>query len=203
VTRAPQKGADKGDADFTAGRLETISDGVIAIVITVMVLELHAPTDPHWPAIAAAWPDFLSYLISFAFIATFWVNHRHIVRRLPRTREAIVWVNIVFLFALSLIPFFTAYLGRTRLAAFPMALYAGVLMACGLSFALLRGLIAREIADPDRRHAFNGPKVQAVGALTFLMMAAALGLSFVNPVAAFAVIAASSLLHITPITRRD
>jgi uncharacterized membrane protein len=198
VTAAP-----KGEADFTAGRLEAISDGVIAIVITVMVLELHAPSDPHWRVFAGAWPDFLSYLISFAFVATFWVNHRHIVRRLPRVREPIVWMNVVFLFALSLIPFFTAYLGRTRLAAFPMALYAGVLMACGLSFAVLRALIAREIADPARRRAFNGPKVQAVGALTFAMLLAALALSFVSPAAAFAVIAASSLLHIAPITRRD
>jgi uncharacterized membrane protein len=189
--------------DITPGRLEAISDGIIAIVITIMVLELHAPADPHWRAVVAVWPDFVSYLISFLFIATFWVNHRHVVRRLPRIREAIVWVNIVFLFALSLIPFFTAYLGRTRLAAFPMALYAGVMIVCGMTFAVLRGLIAAEIDDPVRRRAFNGTRVQIIGAVTLLMMLAALGLSFVNPVVAFAVIAASSLLHITPITRRD
>src|SRR5258708_12842941 len=107
------------DPDITPGRLEAISDGIIAIIITIMVLELRPPVDPHWRAVVAAWPDFLSYLISFAFIATFWVNHRHIIRRLPTLREGIVWMNIVFLFLISLIPLSTAYMRRTASPAFP------------------------------------------------------------------------------------
>lgn len=190
------------DPDITPGRLEAISDGIIAIIITIMVLELRPPVDPHWRAVVSVWPDFLSYLISFAFIATFWVNHRHIVRRLPTLREGIVWMNIVFLFLLSMIPFSTAYMGRSGLAPFPMALYAGVLAMCGGAFAILRGLIAAEITDPARRRNFNGPRVQAVGAATAFMLLAAMGLSFASPAAALAVIVASSLLHIAPFTRK-
>ena len=187
--------------DITPGRLEAISDGIIAIIITIMVLELRPPVDPHWRAILRSWPDFLGYLISFAFVATYWVNHRHIIRRLPRTRERIVWMNIVLLFMISLIPFSTAYMGRTGLGAFPTALYAGVLAVCGASFAVLRALVAAEIADPAARRAFNGPRVQIVGALTLVMLFAAMALSFVNPAAALATIVASSLLHMLPLTR--
>ena len=188
--------------DVTPGRLEAISDGIFAIVITIMVLELRPPAAPHWRALVSVWPDLLSYLISFAFVATYWVNHRHVIRRLPAFREGIVWMNIVLLFLISLIPFSTAYMGRSGLAPFPMALYAGVLIACGLAFAVLRALIAAEIADLASRRAFNGPKVQAVGALTFVMLLAAAGLSFVSPPVALAVIVASSLLHIAPLTHQ-
>jgi uncharacterized membrane protein len=190
------------DPDITPGRLEAISDGIFAIVITIMVLELRPPMSPRWQALVAAWPDFLSYLVSFAFVATFWVNHRHIIRRLPVLREGIVWMNIVLLFLISLIPVATAYMGRSGLASFPMALYAGVLAICGGAFGILRTLIAAEIADPVRRRAFNGPRIQAVGALTFIVLLAAIGLSFESPPVALAFVVASSLLHIAPFTRR-
>jgi len=167
-----------------------------------MVLELRPPAAPNWRALLAAWPDFLSYLVSFTFVATFWVNHRHIIRRLPELRERVVWMNIVLLFLISLIPVFTAYIGRSGLAPFPMAVYAGVLAICGGAFAVLRTLIAAQIADPVLRRRFNGPAVQAIGALTLFILLAASALSFVSPPAALALIVASSLLHIAPFTRK-
>ncbi|MFL5294935.1 MAG: TMEM175 family protein [Phenylobacterium sp.] len=186
--------------DITPGRLGAFSDGVIAIIITIMVLELRPPAETHWRAVVASWPDFVSYLISFAFVATYWVNHRHIIRRLAETRERIVWMNVVLLFMISLIPFSTAYMGRSGLAAFPMALYAAVLLVCGMCFAVLRAMIAAEMT-PAQRRTFNGPRVQVIGAATALMLLAAMGLSFLNPPAALAIIVASSLLHIAPFTR--
>jgi len=190
------------DPDIVPGRLEAISDGIFAIVITIMVLELRPPAAPHWRALVAAWPDFLGYLVSFAFVATFWVNHRHVIRRLPVLHEGVVWMNIVLLFLISLIPVSTAYMGRSGLAPFTMALYAAVLAVCGGAFAILRGLIAAEIADPVRRRKFNGPAVQAIGALTLIILLAAICLSFVSPPVALALIVASSLLHIAPFTRK-
>jgi uncharacterized membrane protein len=187
--------------DIGVGRLEAISDGIIAIAITIMVLELRPPSDPDWRVLVARWPDFAGYLVSYGVIAIYWVNHRHIIRRARAIGERIVWTNILLLFSLSLIPFATAYIGRTGLAGFPMAIYAGVLIACGLSFAALRAAIAAQIADPAHRRVFNGPRIQGVGVTTFAMLVAAIGLSFVNPPLALAVIAISSLLHIAPLTR--
>jgi uncharacterized membrane protein len=190
------------DPDITPGRLEAISDGIFAIIITIMVLELRPPSSPNWRGLLATWPDFLSYLVSFTFVATFWVNHRHIIRRLPALRERVVWMNIGLLFLISLIPVFTAYIGRSGLAAFPMALYAGVLAVCGAAFAVLRTLIAAEIADPARRRQFNGPVVQATGALTLFILLAAAAVSCASPLSALVLIVASSALHIAPFTRR-
>jgi uncharacterized membrane protein len=169
------------DPDITPGRLEAISDGIFAIIITIMVLELRPPSAPDWRALLATWPDFLSYLVSFTSVATFWVNHRHIIRRLPALRERIVWMNILLLFLISLIPVFTAYMGRSGLAPFPMAVYAGVVAICGVAFGMLRAMVATEIADPARRRQFNGPSVQAIGAVTLLILLAASALSFASP----------------------
>ena len=193
---APDTSHDGGLA-----RLEAISDGIIAIVITIMVLELRPPADPDWRVLLSRWPDFAGYLVSYGVIAIYWVNHRHIIRRASAVGERIVWMNILLLFSLSLVPFATAYIGRTGLAGFPMAIYAGVLMACGASFGALRSAIAAEMADPARRRAFNGPRIQIVGMVTFAMLLAAMGLSLVSPRLALGVIAASSLLHISRLTR--
>ncbi|HSV01800.1 MAG TPA: TMEM175 family protein [Phenylobacterium sp.] len=188
------------ERDLTPGRLETFSDAVIAIIVTIMVLELRPPASVAWSSLAALWPDFVSYLISFWFVAIFWVNHHHIVRRLSRLTEPVLWANISFLFVLSLIPFATAWVGRSGVAARPMLLYALVIMACGANFALLRGLIETTLPTPQRR-AFNGPRVQVVGFATMGLLVTAGMVSFAWPRAALAIVAASSILHMAPLTR--
>jgi uncharacterized membrane protein len=188
---------------FSPSRLEAFSDGVIAIIVTIMVLELRPPHDPTLKALLALWPDFVSYMVSFGFVAIYWVNHRFIFRHIKAIDERIVWSNILLLFTISLIPFSTAYIGRTRLAAFPMALYGGVLILCGLAFALLRSAIAAHFNDKSERQAFNGARVQLVGVATFAIILLAIALAFVQPAVSLALIFLSSALHLAPFTRRE
>jgi TMEM175 potassium channel family protein len=190
------------EQDVSSSRLESFSDGVIAIIVTVMVLELKAPHDPTPRALLALWPDFLSYAVSFGFVAIYWVNHRFVLRRVRAVDERIVWTNVLLLFAVSMIPFSTAYMGETRLASFPMALYGGELLVCGMAFALLRTAVAANIDDETERETFNGRRVQAIGIATMLILMVAIGMAFVQPPAALGLIFLSSLLHLAPLTRR-
>ena len=178
-----------------------MSDAVIAIVITVMLLELRPPAVVTPQSVGSLWPDFLSYAISFTFVAVYWVNHRHVLHHLRVATEPVLWANVVLLFLISLIPFSTAAVGRSTLAAFPIQLYGAVLLACGVAFAILRARVAATLADPDARRRFNGPRIQLVGALTALMLVSAIVLSAFSPLGALALIVLSSLLHITPLTR--
>ncbi len=190
------------EPDVSPSRLESFSDGVIAIIVTVMVLELKAPHDPRPQALLALWPGFLSYAVSFGFVAIYWVNHRFVLRHVRAVDERIVWTNVVLLFAVSMIPFSTAYMGETRLARFPMALYGGELLVCGVAFAALRTAIAANIEDKTERETFNGLRVQAIGIATMIILLLAIGMAFVQPVVAFGLIVLSSLLHLAPLTRR-
>jgi uncharacterized membrane protein len=190
------------EPDLTPARLESFSDGVIAIVVTIMALELRLPQDAAWASLARTWPDFLSYLISFSFVAVYWVNLRHILKRVRILTEPILWANISLLFVLSLIPFGTAYVGRSHIAAPPMIVYCALLLACGLNFWLLRTLIAARLPDPAERRAFNGPKVQAAGAASAAAFLVGIGLSFVSPLAALVLVALSAIPHAAPFTRR-
>ena len=191
------------EPDLSPARLDTFSDGVMAIAITVMLLDLKPPEDGNPAALAPLWPGFLSYLISFGFVAVFWVNHRHILRPLKRLSERVLWTNVLFLFLITLLPFSTAYMARSALAPFPTALYAGVIAACGLTFGVLRGFIARDIDDAALRRRFAGRTVALVGAATFALLAASAVVAYtVSPLAALGLIVLSSTMHFAPITRR-
>ena len=189
--------------DLSPARLDTFSDGVMAIAITVMLLDLKPPQGGSPAALAPLWPGFLSYLISFGFVAVFWVNHRHILRPLKRLSERVLWTNIVFLFLITLLPFSTAYMSRSALAPFPTALYAGVIAACGFTFGVLRSFIARDIEDASLRQRFAGRTVAMVGAATFALLAASAIVAYTfSSLAALGLIVLSSALHFAPVTRR-
>jgi len=142
------------ETDIGKARLEAFSDGVIAIIVTIMVLELKPPHAPTPDAILALWPTFAAYAVSFAFVAIYWVNHRHLLQRARRIDNRILWLNMVLLFWLSLIPFATAYLGVNLTEAFPVALYSGLFLVCAISFMLL----ARSVAY----HHGNDPAARAM-----------------------------------------
>src|SRR5947208_7036652 len=116
------------ERNVSPARLESISDGVIAVIITIMVLELHAPEVATVPALLGLWPPFAIYLVSFLFLATFWVSHRYMFSLMRRVDERVLWSNMALLFMLSLIPFSTAFFGRIRLAALSTAVYALVVL---------------------------------------------------------------------------
>ncbi|MDC8758044.1 TMEM175 family protein [Janthinobacterium fluminis] len=119
------------------GRLEAFSDGVIAIIITIMVLELKVPHVADWAALQPLIPVFLSYLLSFIYVGIYWNNHHHMLHAVTRVDGRILWANLHLLFWLSLIPFVTGWVGENHVASVPVALYGVVLLMCGLAYKLL------------------------------------------------------------------
>ena len=119
-------------------RLEAFSDGVIAIIITIMVLEMKVPLDPTPGALAALWPVFLSYVLSFVNVGIYWNNHHHLLQAVHHVSGGVLWANLHLLFWLSLMPFATGWMGENHFAALPTALYGGVLLMCGTAYWVLK-----------------------------------------------------------------
>jgi len=142
---------------MTRGRLEAFSDGVIAIIITIMVLELRVPHDASWRSLIPIAPVFLSYVLSFVFVGIYWSNHHHLLQVVERVNGGVLWANLHLLFWLSLTPFVTAWMGENKFAAVPVALYGGVLLGAAIAyFILARSLLAI--------HAPDSPLATALGA---------------------------------------
>jgi len=126
-------------------RLEAFSDGVIAIIITIMVLELKVPHGDDLSALAPLWPVFLSYVLSFVYLGIYWNNHHHMLHASDRVTGAILWANLHLLFWLSLVPFVTGWMGENHFAALPSALYGVVLLMAALAYyALQQTIIASQ-----------------------------------------------------------
>jgi uncharacterized membrane protein len=133
---------------MTPRRIEAFSDGVLAIIITIMVLELHAPTSAEWVALRPALPAFLSYVLSFIYLGIYWNNHHHMLHVTRGVTGGIMWANLHLLFWLSLVPFFTAWMGENKFAAVPTAAYGVVLLLAAIAYWLLQLLILRN-EGPD------------------------------------------------------
>jgi uncharacterized membrane protein len=118
-------------------RLEAFSDGVIAVIITIMVLELKAPHDATLGALTELWPVFLSYVVSFVYVGIYWNNHHHLMHAVRRINGSVLWANLHLLFWLSLIPFTTAWMAENHIAEAPVALYSFVLLMCGVAYTML------------------------------------------------------------------
>jgi uncharacterized membrane protein len=119
------------------GRLEAFSDGVFAIIITIMVLELHAPEGASLEYLKPLLPKLISYLLSFVYIAIYWNNHHHVFQVVKHVNGRVLWSNILLLFCLSLVPFVTAWMGENHFSSLPVALYGIVLLMCALSYPVL------------------------------------------------------------------
>ncbi len=122
-------------------RLEAFSDGVIAIIITIMVLELKVPHSPTIDAVVGLWPVFLSYVLSFIYVGIYWNNHHHLLHASRGVSGGILWANLHLLFWLSLIPFVTGWMGENHFANVPAALYGGVLLLCAIAYTILQSRI--------------------------------------------------------------
>jgi len=124
------------------GRLEAFSDGVFAIIITIMVLELHAPEGKSFHDLLPVLPKFVSYILSFVYVAIYWNNHHHMFQVVKHVSGKILWTNALLLFCLSLVPFVTAWMGENHFSASPVALYGVVLIMAGIAYYILvRSLI--------------------------------------------------------------
>jgi uncharacterized membrane protein len=152
-------------------RLEAFSDGVIAIIITIMVLEIKTPHDTSWVALKEQLPVFLSYLLSFIYIGIYWGNHHHLIGVLSHVNAAIIWSNMNLLFWLSLIPFATGWMGENHFAQNTVVLYAILLVVCGLSFTILQICVERVMKNnPKLVAAFSRVMQKGIFSLVFYIM---------------------------------
>jgi uncharacterized membrane protein len=178
------------------GRLEAFSDGVIAIIITIMVLELKEPQGDDVAALRSLVPVLGSYVLSFIYVAIYWNNHHYLLHACERINGAIMWANMHLLFWLSLIPFVTAWVGNHRDASLPAALYGVVLLMAGVAYVIMERQMVRE----------NGPQsmlAEAVGrdrkgVLSLAGYLTAIVLAFVSPRLAELIYAAIAIMWIVP-----
>ncbi len=124
-----------------SGRLEAFSDGVFAVLITIMVLELHAPHEAYWRALLPLWPRFCSYVLSFIYLGIYWNNHHHMFQATEKISGGVLLANLHLLFWLSLFPFVTDWMGETHLAVIPTACYGAVLLLAALAYLILQRTI--------------------------------------------------------------
>ena len=159
-------------------RLEAFSDGVIAIIITIMVLELKVPHGVELAALKPLLPVFLSYVLSFIYVGIYWNNHHHLLHTAQHVSGSIMWANLHLLFWLSLIPFVTGWMGENHFAALPTSLYGVVLLMAAFAYLILqRAIIAREGGGSSLAGAIGS---DWKGKLSILCYFAAIGLAFVN-----------------------
>jgi len=177
-------------------RLEAFSDGVIAILITIMVLELRVPMGEDWTALRPVLPVFLTYVLSFTILGIYWNNHHHMLHAATRISGTVLWANLHLLFWLSLIPFTTGWMGENHFAPLPTALYGGVLLLAAISYTILQTtIIAAE--GPGSRLA-TAVRRDAKGKLSMAMYAAAIPLAFVNQWISDAFYVAVALMWLVP-----
>jgi TMEM175 potassium channel family protein len=166
------------------GRLEAFSDGVIAVIITIMVLEMKVPHDADPAALAPLLPVFASYVLSFVFVGIYWNNHHHMFHAVHRVNGATLWANLHLLFWLSLIPFVTGWMDENHFAALPVAAYGAVLLGAGCAYTILaRVLLALHGRDSVLARAL-GRDVK--GWISLALYVAAIPLAFLEPMAACA-----------------
>ncbi len=160
------------------GRLEAFSDGVIAIIITIMVLEMRVPHGDDWAALLGLLPVFLSYVLSFIYVGLYWNNHHHMLQATQQISGGVLWANLHFLFWLSLFPFATGWMGENHYAAVPTAFYGAVLLCASIAYLMLeKCIISVNGADSVLARSIgkdHAGKISAVG------YAAAIPLAFVN-----------------------
>ena len=185
------------DGHIGSARMEAFSDGVIAIIVTIMVLELHAPESPDPARLFASWPVFLAYALSFTIVAIYWVNHHHLLHPVTRVSSRSLWFNIHWLFWLSLFPFATAYIGGTRGAAFATAVYAGLSLAVAAAFLLLqRSLIAENIHVEHLAASSRRRVVKNLAAMGSMLLA--IPLAWVSEPVALVLLAVPALSYFVP-----
>jgi uncharacterized membrane protein len=184
---------------MSKARLEAFSDGVFAVIITIMVLELKAPHDTGWDALRSLMPVFLTYVMSFVFVGIYWSNHHHMLHLTDRISGGILWANLHLLFWLSLVPFVTGWMGEHRAAALPTAIYGTVLLMAGIAYTILRVAIVRHQGPQSKLFAAVGHDVK--GKVSTLLYVAAIPLAFVDSLIADGIYVTVALMWLVPDSR--
>ncbi len=177
-------------------RLEAFSDGVIAIIITIMVLELKVPHGETWADLLKLWPVFLSYALSFVFVGIYWVNHHHMLHMVKTVDARVLWANLHLLFWLSLIPFVTAWMGENHFAQNPTILYGINALMSGLAYQLM--VLACRRANHTHNLLGEGVKNSHKGNLSFVMYALAIAAAHWHTAISLAIFATVSVMWFIP-----
>lgn len=182
---------------ITADRLSAFSDAVFAVIVTIMVLELEAPEESTFSALLSLWPTAISYAVSYLFIAIIWINHHYLMRFVGAPSLRLIWINFAHLFLVSLLPFATAWVARTRLASSPVVVYAGLFVCIDIAYNVFERHVfasADEAKVSSRTRAFARRRslVVLAGFSTAMLVA------FFEPRIGFGLICAALLLHLRP-----
>ena len=181
---------------MTKGRLEAFSDGVIAILITIMVLELRVPHGSDWSALAPIAPVFVTYVLSFVFLGIYWNNHHHMLHATRRINGAVLWANLHLLFWLSLTPFVTGWMGENEFAPVPTALYGIVLLLSAIAYYILQMTILRLEGPQSTLARAIGRDMK--GRISPVLYAIAIPLAFVNRWISFGIYVTVALIWLVP-----
>jgi uncharacterized membrane protein len=178
------------------GRLEAFSDGVIAILITIMVLELKVPHGADWAALEPMIPVLLTYVLSFVFLGIYWNNHHHLLQMTDRINGGVLWANLHLLFWLSLVPFVTGWMGENQFAPLPSAVYGAVMLLAGGAYFILEKVIIAAQGPGSRLAAAVGNEVKA--RISVLLYASAIPLAFVHQAIAESIYVLVALMWLVP-----
>jgi uncharacterized membrane protein len=164
---------------MSKNRMEAFSDGVIAILITIMVLELKVPHATEWSALRPLLPVFLTYVLSFVYVGIYWNNHHHLLHATEHTNAKILWANLHLLFWLSLVPFVTGWMGENHLAPVPTAVYGVVMVAAAIAYTILQATIVAQHGPDSKLARSLGGDVK--GKVSLLLYLIAIPLAFLRP----------------------
>ena len=181
----------------TPARLEAFSDGVIAVIITIMVLELKVPHQEGLAGLYAVLPTLCLYLISFAFVGIYWINHHHLVHRTEEADDLILYANLGFLFCLSLLPFFTSYVLEKKMDSYSVVIYIASMVVTGFSFLLLRLAIARRLRHAGKFDA-EDKAVERKNWLSLFVYLVAIPLAFQHARVALGLVSFVTVIWVTP-----
>ena len=182
---------------MTTSRLEAFSDGVIAIIVTIMVLELRTPAQPTFAALLKSAPVFISYGLSFLIVAIMWVNHHHMIHSVRQVTTRLLWSNLNLLFWMSLVPFVTEFVGKNYHQAMAVALYGLDLMLCSAAFILLRSeLIRQESQNFEMMEYHRG--IQRKNFISFVLYLSSAPLAYVSVYASFFIFMLIPALYFLP-----
>ena len=184
---------------MTTARLEAFSDGVFAVIITIMVLELKVPHGSDLATLRPLLAPFLTYVLSFVMLGIYWNNHHHMLHATDRINGAIMWANLHLLFWLSLIPFVTGWMGENHFAALPTAVYGFVLLMAGIAYTIMEVVIIRDQGPHSKLAAAVGSEFK--GKLSATLYAIAIPLAFVHELIADAIFVFIALMWLVPDTR--
>jgi len=177
-------------------RLEAFSDGVLAIIITIMVLEMKVPHGTSWQQLVPAVPVFLSYVLSFIYIGIYWNNHHHMLNTTERVTAGILWANLHLLFWLSLFPFVTGWMGENHFEPNPTALYGVVMLGAALAYYILQSRIISSQGEPSLLRRAVGSDLK--GRVSPILYIAAIALAFVEHRISWAIYVAVAVMWLVP-----